>query len=129
MEKQSIINLKPIFLNEEVEYIPRLNSLFLYVFLFFQFIVISLLVYYFFQVEIIFLYNKIFYPEAYSEEDKKKYNSYMFALKNIITMNVYCEKEEDKWYPKFGSGRNMLTLDQQKIVFKDEASCKMFINN
>lgn len=129
MENQSIINLRPVFLNTQEEYIPKLNSFFLYIFLFFQFIVIGLLIYFFFQIEIIFLYNKLFTPEKYSDEEKLKYNSYMYALKNIITMNIYCEGQGNQWFPKYGSGKNMLTLDQKNIIFNNEASCKAFISN
>lgn len=129
MEKQSIINLKPVFVTTEEEYIPRLNSVFLYIFLFFQFIVIVLLIWYFFKIEIIFLYTKIFTPEKYREEEKKTYNNYMYALKNIITTNVFCVKQDENWYPKYDSGKNMLTLDQKNIMFNNEEACKTFIAN
>jgi hypothetical protein len=128
MDTKSVINLKPIFFNKEEEYRPKLNSIFLYIFLFFQFLVIICILYFFFKIELIFLYTNLLNKEQYNEEDKRKYNYYMYGLKNIITMNKYCEVSNKKWYPKFGKGKNMLTLDQHSIVFNTEDACKQFLN-
>lgn len=128
MDTKSIINLKPVFFNKEEEYRPKLNSIFLYLFLFFQFLVIICILYFFFKIELIFLYTNLLNKDQYNEEDKRKYNYYMYGLKDIITMNKYCEGADNKWYPKFGKGKNMLTLDQHSIVFNTESACKEFLN-
>lgn len=126
--QDKIINLKPIFVTPEDEYTPQLNSIFLYIFLFFQFIVILLILYYFFTIELIFLFKNLLQNEQYTEEDKRKYNYYMYGLKTIITKNKYCELMENKWYAKYGENKNMLTLDKQNINFASEEQCKKFLN-
>ena len=128
MNENSIINLQPVFITKEEDGIPVLNSFFLYIFLFFQFIVIGVLLYYFFKTEIIFLYYKIFINEPYSDQDKKIYNNYMNALRKIIVSETTCVKEGSFWYPKYNKTNYMLTLDGNKINFSEENSCKSFLN-
>lgn len=128
MNENTIINLQPVFITEPEEKIPILNSFFLYMFLFFQFIIIGVILYYFFKTEMIFLYYKIFIDEPYSDQDKKIYNNYMNALRKIIFAETKCVKEGSLWYPKYNKINYMLTLDDNKINFSDEKSCNKFLN-
>lgn len=128
MNEKSVINLQPVFITKSDEKIPILNSFFLYMFLFFQFIVIGILLYYFFKTEMIFLYYKIFINEPYSDQDKKIYNNYMSALRKTIVPKTKCVKEGSLWYPKYNNTKHMLTLDGNKINFSEITSCNAFLN-
>lgn len=128
-EHQQTINLNPVFIVEnKPDNIIKLNSFFLYIFLFLEISLIILLFYYFFKTELIFIYYYFFQNNTYSEEDKQIYNNYMYNLKSIITADKTCKQVNQEWYPIYNSNREMLSFNKKPIIFKKEEQCKLFLN-
>lgn len=129
-EQQKVINLNPIFISKPVDgNLLSFNSIFLYLFIIFEMIILCLLLYYFFRTELIFLYYNMFKDEDYSIEEKRNYNEFMFGIKNLVTSGVFCEKntEDNLWYPLYNNKKNMFSLDNHKLVFDNEKDCQVFL--
>lgn len=130
--QNNIINLKPVFITKfNNSNVLSFDSVFLYIFLLFEICVVVLILYFFFQNEIIFLYYNVFKDKTFSDEDKTIYNEYMYNMKIILSSPKYCSKITNNWYPLYSDYKSknnfMLALNNNKIFFENEADCKGFL--
>lgn len=143
-ENKQIINLTHVFQIPPEKPIKSFKSLFLYIFLLFELVIVILICAFFFKKEIIFIYHSLFQKEVYSLDDKRKYNEFMFNVKSIIETPKYClfipsvenknhnnetEKITNKYFAMFRNNQYMKALNGDRLYFDDEESCNKFLSS
>lgn len=126
-ENKTIINLQPIINDTKPNFNTGFNSFFMYIFAIFEFIIIILIMYYFYDIEMLFLYNIFFKKNTYSTEDKKFYNNFMKQFKYLIETKKKCLKVNNVYYPVYDNNVKMVTLDNKVISFDDQNKCTKFL--
>lgn len=142
-EKEKIINLNPIFLQDAEERgVLKLNIIFLTIFNIFQVFLICYILYYFFKTELKFIYNNIFKKaDVYTDQELKINKEIINKVKTILETPINCTKISSI---KLKDGRvidnNFLltykynnldkyvkTLDDDYVYFNDLVTCENFL--
>lgn len=132
--KNNIINLNPVFVNQLDKKITIFSSFILIIILIFIIGIIILFLYFFFQTEFKYLFYYIFYNNEYDENEKKIYNNFIKSIERNIKTRKICHLEKGLYYPRFGlqpivqERKLMKTLNNEIISFKNEDQCINFIN-
>lgn len=126
-ENKTIINLQPIINDPKPNFKTGFNTFFMYIFAIFEFIIIILIMYYFYDIEMLFLYNIFFKKNTYSTEDKKFYNNFMKQFKYLIETKKECININNVYYPVYDKNVNMVTLDNNIISFNEQKKCTNFL--
>lgn len=140
MNNEKIINLNPVFVNPVLEKnFLNFNSIFLYIFLIFEIIIIVSICYYFFKIEILFIISKLLQKEKFLPEEKQKYNTFMESIKDIIKIKKECKfitedvminknlKTNNKYFLIYNDDKFMEALNDDKLFFEKKEDCEKFL--
>lgn len=135
-----VINLNPVFINERESAIIRFNSIFTFIFLILVIVIVFSILYYFFKIEILFIYNSMFSKDTYINDEKLFYNNFFLELQKLIETPVMCtllpshvisSTNRTEIYGKYfvltNSGHFVESLNSEYIYFDNKEDCKKFI--
>lgn len=135
-----IINLNPVFLNDQVNGSwLNFNSVLFLILCIIEIFILLFIFYYFFKTELIFIYTNVIKKDYYTKQEKMFYNNYMLKIKNLTESKKYCElltdsiyinddlSIENKYFPLYNDKQFMKALNNDIIYFNSLESCNKFL--
>lgn len=123
---EKVINLNPTFILWDYEKYFSYGNFTIYIITLLEICLIIFLLFYFFQQEMIFIYNYFIGPQK-TPFDVEQYNSLDNTLQEIVNSTLYCNGD-NLYFNYKGQSRQALALNNEPITDCNNILNKYIVN-